>query len=530
MGEVPRCPLRVARGNPFAPASNGAAAAKAMSHQQTEAFVAGVRATIQRYRMLGPGDRVVVAVSGGPDSLALLHVLHALQAELGIALHVAHLNHRLRRAAGEDARFVAATARRLGVPCTIEAVDVRAVRRQTGLSLECAARRERYRFFARVAESVGAHRVATGHTADDNTETVLINLLRGAGTDGLAGIPPVRPLLAPFWDAHPEDALDAGVTCLLPLEGGEPAARAAVIRPLIETWRAGVEEYCQALGLEPRRDISNRSRAFLRNRVRLDLIPYLERHFGPAVRQNLQRLSLLARPDVEVLESWAAAALAEIARFGPGRAELARAGLLRLPLALQRRVTRAALRRLKGTPEEIGFREVERVLDAAAAAEPAQFDLPGPVRVSVQGDCLVFFLPEARPAPLASEALLPVPGEAPAPDGGTITAMVADRPAGFQVPRRRRAREAMLDADSVALPLVVRTWRPGDRFVPLGMTGHKTLHQLFIEQKVPVPERHRTPIVADQQGILWVAGVAIADRAKVTDATRRLLRLVWTEG
>ncbi len=480
-----------------------------MSEQQIEAFVAGVRATIARQAMLSRGEQVVVAVSGGADSLALLHALNALRAELSLALHVAHLNHRLRRAAAADARFVAATAERLGLPCTVAAVDVRAVKRATGLSLEHAARRERYRFLARVAAAIGAQTIATGHTADDNVETVLLNLLRGAGPDGLAGIPPVGTAIP---DCEPETAAGPGPR---------------LVRPLIETWRTEVEAYVQALGLEPREDITNRSRAYLRNRVRLELLPYLQRHFGPQVKPNLQRLSWLARPETELLESLATEALGRVARLGPGRVELSCPELRGLPLALQRRVVRAALRQVKGTPEEIGFREIERVREAAGATAVQPFDLPGPIRVTAVGRWLVLSPPEVVQEPEALAVPLPVPGQAPAPGGGTITTALMPKPEGFQVPRVPRARAVTLDADAVTLPLEVRTWRPGDRFVPLGLGGHQTLHKLFIGRKVPAAERARTPIVADAQGILWVAGIAIADRARVQEHTRRLLCLRW---
>lgn len=470
-------------------------------------FEERVGATCNRHRLLQPGDRVVVAVSGGPDSLALLYALHALRARLGIDLHVAHLNHRLRRAASAEARFVAQTAESLGLACSIEAVDVRALQRETGLGLEHAARRARYQFFARVAAAVGAAKVATAHTADDNVETVLMNLLRGGGTDGLAGIPPLRPLL------------QAGEA--------EPDAPVWVVRPLIETWRAAVEAYCRARALQPREDRSNRSRAFLRNRVRLDLLPYLERHYGESVKANVARLSEIARPEVAYLERVATTALDELATPIDDGIELSARALHALDLAVRRRVVRQALRRVKGDPLEIGFREIERVLNAAASAGDTQFDLPGPVRVARRGDRLRLFRPRTTAAAPFGQRALALPGETPAPDGGTLTAAVIARPAGFAPARVRRAREVFLDADALAPPLNVRAWQPGDRFAPLGMAQHKTLQDLFIDAGVPAAQRECVPLVTDAQGIVWVAGVEIAHRARVTESTCRLLRLHW---
>ena len=495
---------------------------------------------------------------------------------------------------------------------------------------------------------------------------MLIHLLRGAGTDGLAGIPPVRPLhraptLLP--DDQRESPAQGGHGLPAPpanssepgahpgeLPGARPseegAARAlpglVVIRPLIETWRSAVEAFCRAEGLEPRLDESNLSREFLRNRVRLDLLPYLRREFGEEVRANLQRLTWLARPEVEFLEESAGHTLAGIATPLEEGLALSAPGLMALPLALRRRAVRRALRQVKGDPEGIGFGEIERVLQAAGMTGKAQFDLPGPVRVRKQGASLHLFRPAAPepaarrpsvsgspPAEAGAGALpaldrapaeagagdtaspgrargeagagdtaslgrargeagagdtpaldrargeagagdtaspgrargeagagdtaspgrapaeadagahpvsgsapdeaaaspLPVPGRAAIPGGGAVEVDLLDRPPEWSVPRVPRAREVFLDADAIQGPLSVRAWRNGDRFTPLGLAGGKSLHKLFIEAGVPAGERRRVPVVTDARGILWVAGVAIADRAKVTPETRRLLRL-----
>lgn len=473
-----------------------------MGKDATTRFEQRVHQTIVRHGMIQPGDRVVVAVSGGADSLALLYVLHALQPSLGIELHVAHLNHGLRSEAEAEARFVEEVAAHLGLPYSLDRVDVWATKKETGLSLEHAARRERYRFFERVAMGIGARKIATAHTADDHVETVLIHLLRGAGTDGLGGIPPVR--------------------CLgdLPL---------FVIRPLMERWRHEVEAYCQARGLTPRTDSSNFNRAFLRNRVRLDLLPYLEEHATRQIKVHLQRLANIARPEVEFLEQTAQEALQRLAETTEEGLALPVDSLRQLHLAIQRRVVRAALRQVKGTPTEIGFHEVERVREAAAADRETSFDLPGSVRVQRRGSILRIFRVTLPYSTAFAEETLSVPGQAKAPGGGWICAETLDRPHGFEPPRVPRAREVFLDADQLGPVLHVRGWRPGDRFVPLGMEGSKSLHRLFIDEKIPRAKRAHVPIVADQSGIVWVAGVQIAERVKVTEHTLRLLRLRWLE-
>ncbi|MBI3948810.1 MAG: tRNA lysidine(34) synthetase TilS, partial [Armatimonadetes bacterium] len=304
-----------------------------------------------------------------------------------------------------------------------------------------------------------------------------------------------------------------------------------VVRPLIEVWRHEVEAYCRARGLAPREDASNLSREFLRNHVRLDLLPYLEEHFGIAVKPSLQRLSWIVRPEVEFLEETAAAALDRLAEPVEAGLTLPAEAIGQLALAIRRRVVRAALRRVKGEPTEIGFQDIERVLEAATGEAETSFDLPGPVRVQRRADRLRLFRPAAAPVSPRSWRTRPLflPGEAEAPGGGMITAEAMDQPGGFDPPRVPRAREVFIDADRVDPILFVRGWVRGDRFVPLGMSGGKSLHDLFVDEKIPRVARDRVPVVADSSGIVWVAGVQIADRVKVTDQTRRLLRLRWEE-
>jgi len=234
-----------------------------------------VRAELLRHSMVQRGDRVVVAVSGGPDSVALAHVLHRLAPEWDLSLHLFHMEHGLRGAASQaDAAYVARLAGRLSLPLTTVVLQPGELEREPG-SLEANARKRRYAEIRRLAATIGAQRVATGHTRNDQAETVLMRLLRGSGTTGLAGIPPVRA----------EDGF-------------------TIIRPLLGCTRTEIEEYCQIHELDPRLDTSNLQHDFLRNRIRHELLPYLSEHYNGAVVDNLAQVAELLREEDRLLPNW----------------------------------------------------------------------------------------------------------------------------------------------------------------------------------------------------------------------------------
>lgn len=469
-----------------------------------------VRAALARHRMVAPGDKVLVGVSGGPDSLALLHVLWRLRAEIGVALHVAHLNHLLRgEQAAEDAAFVRAVSEGLGLPCTVEEAPVARLARERGLSLEEAGRVARYDFFRRLAAATGAARVALGHTRDDQAETVLMRLLRGAGPSGLAGIPPVRD----GW----------------------------VIRPLLAVSRAAVEAYCRAHGLRPRRDPTNEEPSFLRNRVRLELLPRLESEYNPELRQALAQLAELLRAEEEWLGRQAEEAAAGLVRAEGGSVVVGVEGLVQLPLALRRRVVRLAAERA-GVPGPLPFEHVEGVLALCEAAVGGAVSLPGACEARREHDGLVIGAGGGRGAPFSYR--LAVPGSVLVPEAGLrLVAEVV--PGGAWPPRdgaaggappddeRRGAGQAgvaVLDADRLPLVLTVRSRRPGDRFRPLGMRGEKKLQDFLVDAKVPRRERDRVPVVEAGGEIVWVVGHRVDARFAAGEASaRRLVLRAWRE-
>lgn len=493
-------------------------------------MLAQVRQTLQRYHMVEPGDLVVVACSGGPDSMALLHLLWRLRGELGIRLHVAHLDHGLRgRQSREDLRAVANLAISLGLPATLGTANVAELAHRRRWSKQLAAREARYTFLQRVAMDVGARAIAFGHNRNDQAETVVMRFLRGTGLNGLGGIPPVRSIPG--------------------LPGG------LVIRPLLFAGRAEIEAYCREAGLAPRLDPSNLQPVYQRNRVRLELMPQLRR-YNPRLDQALTSLAEQARDDAAWLELEARHLLGKM----QSRDEVG--GLLlepfrQAPAALQRRALRQALSEIWGrrSPVPAGsFQQVESVRQLALGPAPtAHLDLSLGVTADRVYDRLYLALQQAAPgrpgvgashnrpadrttvetdtaplpdaaAPLAEPAPLQVPGRTDLPALGL--AIEAELLAAPLSPAQMNAGEAYLDVARLSLPLSVRTRRPGDRFRPLGGPGTKQLKEFLMEQRVPRDERDRVPLVftADSR-LVWVGGLRPAEDARVSESTNQVLHL-----
>ena len=443
---------------------------------------------------------MLAAVSGGPDSTALLLILSRLAPRLGLTLTAAHFDHGLRgvAAARRERANVESLCSRVGVRVEAGAGDTRAHARAHRLSSEEAARELRYAFLAEAAAATGCSAVATGHTADDQVETVLLHIVRGSGLAGLAGMAPRGP-----WPTAGHDGLE-------------------VARPLLCLRREETVRYCWDEGLEPVADPSNLSPAFLRNRVRLELLPLLQ-DFNPRVDSALLRLAEAARVDLSALEAIAAASLSP---GGGGRPTivLSRERLAGLPEGLRRHALRLAVRRLLGDLRDLGREHVEALVAGLRAGAGHHLDLPRGLRFDVGYEEATLSLEPAEP-PLAGA----LPAEAPLAAPGVtswgpwlVEAELLETAAG-----RPPADpwQAWLDADVTGGDLLVRSRRPGDRFRPLGLAGEKKLQDFFVDARIPRPERDAVPLVCGKPGIVWVVGHRIDERARVTESTRRVLRL-----
>ncbi|MBI4493305.1 MAG: tRNA lysidine(34) synthetase TilS [Chloroflexi bacterium] len=483
-------------------------------------------------RLFSEGDLVLVAVSGGQDSLCLLDVLDRLRSVCGLRLHVAHVNHGLRGAqAAEDARYVGQVAARYGAPFTGLSVDVPAYRRQHHLSTQVAARYARYQALAWLAHELGAASLAVGHTRDDLVETLLMHLLRGTGLRGLVGILPRQELRTELLGP--------------PIDQRSPPRQALilrVVRPLLEVERRETAAYCQAVGLEPRLDPSNALRTYLRNRVRAELVPTLER-YNPAVRRTLARTAAALRGDLEVVARTAEAAWERCARSQAGRIEFERAAFARELPALQRHLLRLAVERLRGTAEGLTWSAVEAGLRLATRGGPGRrLSLCGGIELATGYERFEVRLGaggrglevgggrlEARgPVPL------PLPGRLELGAVGELEAEVLEGPEAVARARAEAGRagrcQAWLDADRLGEPLQVRSWRPGDRMRPLGLGHEKKLQDILVDAKVPRELRAVVPVVESPHGIAWLAGLRVDDRFKLDDATRRVVVVQFRPG
>lgn len=447
-----------------------------------------VKQTIREHRLLAPGDGVVVAVSGGVDSMVLFHLLANLGPSLRLRLHAAHLNHGLRGAEAErDASAVQAWAEALGVPLTVERAGPLDRR---GGSLQRAARAARHHFLERVADRARAERIALGHNQDDLAETVLLNLLRGAGLRGLAGIPP---------------------------------ARGRIIRPLLDVPREAILAYARAHGVPWVEDSSNREITYRRNRVRAEILPRLAKDYNPQIRAVLARTAAILRAEDAFLETLAGDALRSLSRPAtPGRAVLDASGLGGLHPVLRGRALRAALRGLPGAPVLSAGHLTALEAWAAAGPRPGRCDFLRRVTAWWEGDRLVLapkgVAPPLQPVPLPLGVATRVTSF-----GMTFLAERVGAAAG--APTSPEPDEAWLDAVAAAAGLAVRAWRAGDRFRPLGLGGTKKLQDFFVDAKLPREMRGRVPLVVSGDHILWVVGHRIDEGAKVTDATRERIRI-----
>jgi tRNA(Ile)-lysidine synthase len=421
---------------------------------------------LERSGTVTAGQTLVVALSGGADSVALLEVLSGLAPARGLCLVAAHLDHQLREGSADDAAFCRRLCRRLGVPFRLGRADVRARARRDGGGLEEAARLERYAFLRRVKEAEGAAAIAVAHTRDDQAETFLLRLLRGSGRAGLA--------------------------CMRERAGD-------LVRPLLSVSRVEVVAHLRSRGLEWREDPTNADTALLRNRVRSELLPYLAERFNPAVREALARSAAVLADEADVLDALAADLQVRATRRAARGVALSRAVLRDAPPALARLALRRALSEGGGL-RGVTAAHVERLMALVVAPAPSGRRLPLP-----GGREAVFHFDEIRlgarasreTAPPAAFAVeLPVPGRVALPGGRTVEARAARGPAGA------RGDEAVVPAP--AGPLVVRTRRPGDR-VWLG-SREVSLKRYLMDRRVPAAERSSLPLVAAGPHVVWVAG------------------------
>lgn len=464
------------------------------------ALVAAVQANLQPgLPSLGSGP-LVVGVSGGPDSVCLLHVLHSLAPDLGLRLVVAHFNHGLRGAEAEqDALLVQETCQRLHLPIVVGTGDINVYRQEHPRvsSIEAAARALRYSFFLDVAEAQGASGLALGHTADDQVETVLLHLIRGAGPTGAAGMTPVAR-----WQER------------------ESGRAITLLRPLLTVAKADTLAYCRRHQLSYAFDSTNASPAFTRNRLRHEVLPLL-RVINPTVDASLLRFSGLLREEEAYWEAQIQDVRPSAIVDTPAGLALERRALQKLPLPLVRRLIRLVYLETTGTLEGLEASHVDAVLRLLQSGSGKQAQLPDQVVVTASRSRLLFGRAAGETPEPPEPALLELPGEA----HWNGWALRSELQPPTITTTDSQVWEARLDARAVCGPLTVRSWQPGDHFQPLGMSRSKKLQDFFVDAHVPRTLRSQLPVIASDDRILWVAGQRIAEPAKVTADTQTLVIL-----
>lgn len=495
-----------------------------------------VEAFCKKHHLLEATNVVVVGVSGGPDSVCLLHLLQRIALAQNFRLHVAHLNHKLRtQAAEEDAAFVTKLAKKWHIAVTIQSIDVAQFAQANKLNLEDAARYCRYSFLGQVAEDIGTNKIAVAHHANDQAETVLMHLLRGAGTAGLSGMLPktsldnliVNKALDPSISAHPNQTTKPPIHQL-------PSQ--AVIRPLLQITKADIEAYCQTHQLEYRIDSSNADTRLQRNRIRHEMLPMLETYNPNVVKALTQTASIVAADYALIQKNVDTAWESILAERTSQSITLSLTPYQQLPHALQSAILRRGFQQVYPGVTDIEYDHVEAATTLINKGRVnTKLDLPHQLQLRV--DYETFTLSKGSYVPIVSHCprlttgdtmlSVTVPGKTKVSDEWSIvTKLIACDTTTRKIWQSACAWQGYFDADIVGTNLTLRTRLPGDKFAPLGQNGHyQRVKTFMINQKIPVSERRDIPLLTDSitGEIYWICGYRTAQNGRITQTTRRVL-------
>jgi tRNA(Ile)-lysidine synthase len=440
-----------------------------------------VKKTIQEYRLISPGDLVIAGVSGGPDSLTMLHILKELQTVLNFKLHVAHVDHSFRgKEAEEEARWVKETAEKWGLPCTVTKVNVPYIAQEKGISAQEAGHLVRKKFFLELLKKLGAQKIALGHQADDQAETVLMHFLVGAGLEGLRGIVPKNDPL---------------------------------IRPLLFLRRKEIEAYCRENFLEPRRDPSNQKDIYLRNKIRHQIIPWLEEKSNPNLVETLNRTASILQADEDFLQKETIKLAKEFIQLKEKKVSLFLKRWDLLHIGMQRRLIRCAYGKL-GKTQGLAFFHVEEVRSFMKNGQVGKvLQLPGKINVEKSYEEILFY--DRNSVSLNPEGIterfLKVPGETFIPETGQK--IIAEIIEG--VPGQSEKGKVYLPWEESLSKFYVRSRKAGDRFSPFGLQGTKKLKDFFREKKIPHQKRNCLVLVVEGEEIVWIPGLALTEKCRM---------------
>jgi tRNA(Ile)-lysidine synthase len=455
-------------------------------------LIENVIQTIKTNNMFNAGDIVVVAVSGGPDSICLLHILHRLKEEFKLTLYSAHINHCLRgEEADKDEAYVEEFCKELGIECFSRRIDINKLSQERGLSTESAAREARYEFFDEIVKKLGAQKVALAHNANDQAETVLMRIIRGTGMEGIVGIKAVRGNI--------------------------------FIRPLINIKRESIEAYCEKNSLKPRIDKTNLESIYTRNKIRLELIPYIRKNFNSDIVMALNRLADTMSRDNDFLEG---IAYEKFKKYCYVKAEkvIIDKEAFKEHEAVLTRVLRNAINDIKGNLHNIEKIHIYDLISLQSAGTGKKINLPDNIIGFNNYENIEIFLNKTSDNKEEKIYPLYINEENRIEDYSfkvTMKLISQNEKVGFN----EKSEVKYFDYDKIKGGITLRTRRNGDRFVPFGMKGSKKLKDLFIDLKIPQEERDRIPLICFGEDIAWIVGYRISDSYKIDKNTKRILEI-----
>jgi tRNA(Ile)-lysidine synthase len=452
----------------------------------TKTVIDKARQELVKYSMVNKGDTVLIALSGGPDSMVLLDFFKTIKEELGLKIICFHLNHMLRgKESDEDEKFVIDYCEKEKIQLIAKRVDVKNYVEENKLSLEDGARRVRYDLLEQSAKEVSADKVALGHQADDQVETFIMRILRGVGLDGLTAIRPVRGIF---------------------------------IRPLLKIYRNEILEYIKSKKIGYRIDKSNADPSFFRNRVRAQAVPVLDKLF-PSWKKNLLNTIDLLADDTDFINREASESFEKISEVNE-KAVLDLTSFEKLNISIKRRAIRGAIQKILGSLMGIEFKNTEEVLSQIDAGQNFSLSLPKNIAVKREYGKLLILLGKEEIMPV--EKKLNIPGETLVGERRLkIVADIVKKPENLKAGKIT----AYLDKQALKQPVILRSTLPGDRFSPLGMKGTKKVHDYMIDRKVPPSERRKALVLSSDNEIYWLVGYEISEKAKVTDTTTSIVKI-----
>jgi tRNA(Ile)-lysidine synthase len=460
-------------------------------------FLTKLESQIQTQRLFDQDEKLLVGVSGGCDSIALLEALFELSPKYGWKIYVVHVNHHLRGdESDKDASYVAEFCKKNQIPYQIKDVDIQSKRESTGGNKQAIAREMRYQAFREVAEEWGITKIVLAHHADDQVETILMRILRGTGPSGLAGMQLKRN-----W------------------------GKVQIVRPLLSIYRKELEDYLKEKQIIPREDASNQSTDYTRNRLRLELIPDLQQ-YNPQVKQAILQLGDLVYEEEKVWEKWTVDGLNACSKkVSEGEYQIDLPIFLSYPVALQRRMVKLILNCL--TDENLPYHSIAQVLQLGVHQSPSVWMfLPGGIKGVRSYEILRLTKDYINQEEDEWLYPLPIPGTTYLPFG-VIEAAISTKPTHLSI--RESHHKAVFDADELELQkLAVRNRRAGDYVHPFGFKGRKRVKALLMEHKIPQAQRGKQPMIVSDQEIIWIPGIRRSSFALVTSKTTRYLTLHWT--